>query len=450
MSLHVSTCSQLGVDARGVRAFLEAQHDAGCEVHSIVVVRHGAIAAQGWAAPYQPESRQLLYSLSKTFASAAVGIAVDEGMFGYDDLLVDHFPDLVDDRVGPKARTIRVRDALGMATGHDSDTYQHPWPLGRASLLGLFDREPEGRVGVDFAYNQMAPYACAKIAEQTMGMDLLQILERRVFPALDIAGAEWDRDAEGGCVGFSGLHLRSGDIAAFFQLLLQDGMWEGERLLPAEWIDQHRRVQTSTAGAETADWQQGYGWQCWMSTHGYRGDGAFGQFALVLPEQDAVVVLTSEQTDTQLLLNLVWQHVLPALTAGGSADADADLAEFLDGWWLEPPAGEDALVEAHTDDALGGRLDLEGDTLTWTDKDGVRQIAPLTRDGWALATWRWPHGHLDAAVAAARTGGTTTVEVRLTNTPHRFTWTLPDAGPAALAWALDPLATTDPVELASA
>ncbi len=417
-------------------------------MHSLVLVRHGQIAAQGWAAPYSSESRQLLYSLSKTFTSAATGMAVADGLFGYDDPLVDYFPDLVDDAVGPLARFIRVRDALAMATGHTSDTYEFRSPLARATLRDLFTREPEGEVGVTFAYNQLATYACAKIVEQTTGKSLLEYLDERVFAALGITGATWDRDAEGGCVGFSGLHLRTTDIAAFFQLLADGGVHEGVRLLPEEWIDQFSREHTSTAAEDRPDWQQGYCWQCWRSRHGYRGDGAFGQWALVLPEQDAVVAMTGEQPETQVLLDLVWKHLLPALTAGGSPQADADLQEFLDSWWLDTPQGLDDFVEVRSDDGLGGRLELTPDTLSWTDRDGVQQVAPLTHDGWALTTWQWPQGHLDVAVAAGREHGVTTVTVQITNTPHRFTWTIPDDGPTGFAWRLEPLATSDPAGLA--
>ncbi len=442
--------SQAGVDADGLVAFLEAQADAGLDVHSFVMLRHGAVLAEGWAAPYLPTNRQLLYSLSKTFTSAAAGIAVSEGLFGYDDLLVDHFPDLADG-ASEKARTITVRNALSMATGHTTDQYPMGGPLTRASLRGLFAPGPDGEPGVTFAYNQLATYSVARIVEQTSGLPLLDFLNDRLFSTLGITEAGWGRDDEGLALGFSGLHLRTGSIASFFQLLADGGVRDGVRLLPEEWIAEHRRKQVETAGEGNPDWSQGYGWQCWIARHGYRGDGAYGQYGIILPEHDVVIAMTGEQDDMQRLLDLVWQHVLPAIDREGSADADRRLVDWLGGWWIDPLSG-DAPGSASGDDGMGGRLDIDGDSLTWTDRDGVVNQSPLGVDeSWTLDTWTWPTGSLDVALSAAATGdGATVVRVMVTSTPHSFTWTLRPGEPTGFAWRFAPLHGAGPQQLALA
>ena len=439
--------SRVGVDADGVVEFLTAQADAGLDVHSFIMLRHGQLLAEGWAAPYLPTNRQLLYSLSKTFTSAAAGIAVAEGLFGYDDLLVDHFPDLADG-ASEKARTIRVRDALAMATGHTSDQYPVGAPLTRASLRGLFVPGPDGRPGVTFAYNQLATYSVARIVEQTSGRPLLDFLNDRLFSTLGITEAGWAGDDDGLALGFSGLHLRTASIASFFQLLADDGVRDGVRLLPEEWISEHRRKQVETGGEGNPDWSQGYGWQCWMARHGYRGDGAYGQYGIILPEQDVVIAMTGEQDTMQALLDLLWQHVLPAIDRGGSAEADGRLTAWLDGWWLAPVQGG-PLAAASGDDGMGGRLEVEGETLTWTDRYGVVNISPLGVDeSWTLDSWRWPQGGLDVALSAASTPDATVVRVMVTNTPHSFTWTLRPGRPTGFAWRFEPLHGADPQQLA--
>ena len=440
--------SEAGVDADGLVAFLEAQAEAGLDVHSFVMLRRGQVLAEGWAAPYLPSNRQLLYSLSKTFTSAAAGIAVSEGLFGYDDLLVDHFPDLADG-ASDTARTIRVRDALAMATGHTTDQYPFGSPLTRASLRGLFVPGPDGQPGVTFAYNQLATYSVARIVEQTSGLTLLDFLTDRLFSKLGITEAGWAGDDDGLALGFSGLHLRTASIAAFFQLLADDGVRDGVRLLPEEWIAEHRRKQVETGGTEgNPDWSQGYGWQCWIARHGYRGDGAFGQYGIVLPDHDVVIAMTGEQDNMQRLLNLLWQHVLPAIGRDGSRDADRRLADWLDGWWLEPVQGE-APDTASADDGMGGHLEIDGDTLTWTDRDGVVNTSPLGVDeSWTLDTWRWPHGAVDVALSAASTEDGTVVRVMVTSTPHSFTWTLREGQPTRFAWRFEPLDGAAPQQLA--
>jgi hypothetical protein len=111
--------------------------------------------------------------------------------------------------------------------------------------------------------------------------------------------------------------LRTGDLAKFGQLYLQRGVWNGQRIVPEEWIEDATRAHISNAGNSNPDWSQGYGFQFWRCRHNvYRGDGAFGQFCIVFPEQNAVLAMTSGTYDMQGILNAVWEHLLPAIKTG--------------------------------------------------------------------------------------------------------------------------------------
>ena len=115
--------------------------------------------------------------------------------------------------------------------------------------------------------------------------------------------------------------MRTEDIARFGQLYLQKAVWMGKRLMPSAWIDAATTRQTSNGSNPKSDWEQGYGYQFWRCRHGlYRGDGAFGQFCIVMPEQDAVVAITSGGRDMQAVMNLVWEKLLPASEASAVAD----------------------------------------------------------------------------------------------------------------------------------
>ena len=118
-------------------------------------------------------------------------------------------------------------------------------------------------------------------------------------------------------------------MARFGQLYLDDGVWQGVRLLPAGWVAEATALHTPNPGEPHPDWQQGYGYQFWQSRHGYRGDGAYGQFCLVLPEQDAVVVTTAATENMQGILDAVWAELLPAFDGPGSAADDHRLAARL-------------------------------------------------------------------------------------------------------------------------
>ena len=110
-----------------------------------------------------------------------------------------------------------------------------------------------------------------------------------------------------------GLKIRTEDIAKFGQLYLQKGKWNGKQLVPLSWVEQATSKQVSNGSDPTKDWDQGYGFQFWRCRHGaFRGDGANGQFCVVMPEQDAVVAITADTRDMQAELNVVWDHLLPA------------------------------------------------------------------------------------------------------------------------------------------
>jgi hypothetical protein len=112
-------------------------------------------------------------------------------------------------------------------------------------------------------------------------------------------------------------------MAKFGQLLLQKGMWKGKQVLPKEWVEEATtaKIQQSPNATEEQkannDWIQGYGYQFWRCRHNaFRADGAFGQYIIVMPEKDAVVAITSETKEMQGIMNMVWDHILPALHDG--------------------------------------------------------------------------------------------------------------------------------------
>ncbi|MFN8492475.1 MAG: hypothetical protein U0350_33045 [Caldilineaceae bacterium] len=119
-------------------------------------------------------------------------------------------------------------------------------------------------------------------------------------------------------VGGWGLNVRTEDIARFGQMYLQKGVWQGKQVVSQAWVEAATSRQVANDSQTNIDWRQGYGYQFWRCQHGaYRGDGAFGQYCIVMPEQDAVLAITSGLGDMQVPLNLVWEHLLPAF--GSSA-----------------------------------------------------------------------------------------------------------------------------------
>jgi CubicO group peptidase (beta-lactamase class C family) len=337
-----SSPASQGVDPAGILAFLDTLDSApDIEMHSLMIIRHGHVIAEGWWSPYLPEQPHLLYSLSKSFTSTAAAYAIAEGLLDLDATVLSYFPELDAEVTDRRSRSILVRHVAAMASGHLEETIQRTLALDpvepvRGFLLIPPDREP----GSVFAYNQPCTYALAAIIQRLAGQTLIDYLRPRLFDPLGIGQAGWQRDAAGRDLGYTGLHATTDAIARLGLLYLQRGVWNGKRLLSEEWVAEATRVQVENPNEPNPDWRQGYGFQFWMARHGYRGDGAYGQFCLVLPEQDAVIVTTAGTENMQGILDAVWTLLLPAMTAATKSPSPAadQLAARLDG--LQLPAFE--------------------------------------------------------------------------------------------------------------
>jgi CubicO group peptidase (beta-lactamase class C family) len=311
------------VDPAAVLAFVDAvEADPAIELHSLMVVRHGHVAAEGWWAPHTPERTRLLYSLSKSFTATALGFALAESRFGLDDTVISHFPELDREITDPRSRSVTLRHLASMASGHNRDMRQEalsgdPREPVRGFLLVPPDEEP----GTLFAYSQPCTYTLAAVIQRAAGMQLTEYLRPRLFDPLGIGEVGWLTWPPGREQGFSGLFARTEDVAKLGQLYLQHGRWGEVQLLGEGYVEQATSRQVDTPNEGNVDWRQGYGFGFWMSRHGYRGDGGFGQFCVVLPEQDAVVAITAGTEAMQAVLDNLWQHLLPGLGTGRPDDA---------------------------------------------------------------------------------------------------------------------------------
>ncbi|SIO62550.1 CubicO group peptidase, beta-lactamase class C family [Singulisphaera sp. GP187] len=339
LSLPRSTPESQGVSSPGILAFVTKADQTIDAMHSVMVVRHGHVVAEGWWAPYDAAARHSLYSLSKSFTSTAVGLAVAEGKLSVDDRVLSFFPDDAPAAPSDHLKAMRISDLLRMSTGHQAEPNLGPLlPQRKASSPGnespwtkTFLAQPvPNKPGTHFMYNTPATYMLSAIVQKTMGITVLDYLKPRLFDPLGIEDPTWGTSPQGVSLGGYGLSVRTEDLAKFGQLYLQKGKWQGTQLVPAAWIEAATARQTSNGSNPSSDWEQGYGYQFWRCRHGaFRGDGAFGQYCLVLPEQDAVIAITSSVKDMQAVLNLVWDQLLPALKPTPLA-ADRAAAETLE------------------------------------------------------------------------------------------------------------------------
>jgi CubicO group peptidase (beta-lactamase class C family) len=337
LALPRSKPGQQGVSPAGILQFLDEVEKSKIGFHSVMIIRHGHVVAEGWWSPYAAPLKHTLYSLSKSFTSSAVGFAVSEKRLAVDDPVTSFFKDELPSSVSGNLAAMKVKHLLTMSTGHAKDTMTPIREAKGASWSKTFLEQPvEHEPGTFFLYNTGATYMLSAIVQKLTGQTVMQYLTPRLFEPLGIEGMDWEMNAQGVNVGGYGLRVTTEDIAKFGQLYLQKGMWNGKQIMPASWIEQasSKQVDSNPSGQTYSadnDWAQGYGYQFWRcSVGGYRADGAFGQFSIVLPEYDAVIAATSESFDMGASMKLIWNHLLPAMKQVESTGIDDNSGEKLD------------------------------------------------------------------------------------------------------------------------
>ena len=320
-----STPEEQGITSASLLDFVEESDETVNTMHSFMLVRNGHVVAECWWSPETADQPHILWSLSKSFTSTAIGMAVSEGKLDIDQRVVEFFPDKTPHNASINLRQMRVRDLLTMSTGHDSVPNvkdKEDW------VKAFLETEVPNPPGTKFLYNTPATFMQSAILQRVTDDTLLNYLQPRLFAPLGIKKPKWETSPKGFSIGGYGLYLRTEDIAKFGQLYLQEGKWRGQQLIPASWVrvatSKHEENDLAPSG-KNPDWREGYGFQFWRCRHGvYRGDGRAGQFCIVLPKYNAVVVMTAQSDNLQRQLDLVWKHLLPAFE-------DEELAANPDG-----------------------------------------------------------------------------------------------------------------------
>lgn len=421
------------------------------ELHGLVVLRDGATVLEQYWAPYVADDRQLVYSASKTFAATAVGLAIGEGRFSLDDRLVDLFGVVRQ----PRVAEITVHHLLAMSTGHTEDTLPELQALPPAQWADqLLALPPQCPVGSRHVYNNGASWALGELIRRHAGQDLLEYLRPRLLEPLGI-DATWDTDALGRCLGWSGMHLTTRGLAAMGELYRNDGVWWGRRLLREGWVTRATTAQISTEFEELPDWSLGYGYQLWLGREGYRLDGAYGQYSLVLPERGLVIAVTSAQSGNQALLDLVWDVLLPELdrlVEPGETRTDASLPIPTDTGlgteWTAPgpvPLDESLAEPGEEQLHLPDLADLEarragGELRLAFTTEGHRAEVVATPGGWRRQAMRLGAVEVPlAAAAGADPDGVLHVRLVFTDSPHTLRIRIGADGGSGLAWKVSPL-----------
>lgn len=406
-ALRSSSPAAEGVAAKGIRAFLDAINGSKHDLHSFMMLRHGRAIAQGWWNPYRPTDNHGMYSMSKSFTSTAIGFAVAEGRLQVGDKVVSFFPDDLPAKPDKQLSDMTVKHLLTMSTGQDRSATGATIKSDNWVRNFLAQPIPDAPGSV-FNYNSAATYMLSAIVQKLTGQRVVDYLKPRLFDPLGVEGPTWETCPLGINTGGWGLNIRTEGLARLGQLYLQQGRWNGSQILPPTWITEatSKQIQQPINKKSNPDWIQGYGYQFWRCRHdGFRGDGAFGQYTIVLPKQDVVIAMTGESPSMQDELNLIWQHLLPAIDADTNRADDKALKKQLAALAVPAPSGRKtspafaAIVgkkfsATKNDHGLQSFSFASGKgriTLGFTDANGTHQI-PCGLNEWIRSAAPAPFG----------------------------------------------------------
>lgn len=314
------TPESVGIPSQAVLDMLDELYRQGIEMHAFKLLRHGKVCAEGAWKPYSANTQHILFSFSKSFTSTAIGFAVQEGLISLDDKLTDIFPDKVPENPSENLKKCAVRHLLMMGCGHESEI---TWGSGgdtdwvKTFLHHPFVYEP----GSHFLYNTAGTNMLCAILKRKTGLSLTEFLKPRLFEPLGMGEIKCVTLPDGTEMGGAGLSVNIEEMARFVQFVANKGSWEGKQLLNGEWFDMATSKQIENAGAGWGgdpDWQAGYCFQFWRcAPRGvFRGDGAYGQYGVVMTEQDAVLVIQSASMKLQAVLTAVWEKLPPQMQDG--------------------------------------------------------------------------------------------------------------------------------------
>ena len=339
------------------------------EIHSCIVMRHGRVVGEMYPAPFRAEYPHTQFSASKTFVAVAVGIAISEKRLRLKDHLVSFFPDKLPNIVSWRLKSITVEDLLTMRSGFVVDTKMRN--VSRQWIRDYLAHPMNAEPGKRFQYDSINTYLLSAIIQKVTGMTVLDYLKSRVFNKLNIREVQWELSPEGINVGGWGLYIQSESLAKFGQLLLQRGKWLGEQLIPDKWVD-----AMMTRYAEN-DYGTGYGYQMWTCKYptAWQANGAYGQFVIVVPKEDVVVVITQcTSNSTSREQAYIWDTLFKDMQKQPLPPSDDWQQLKARQWTLPLPEGE------RTNTVVFNPKPRSGDPEPYQDKTFLLQKNPL---GWS-------------------------------------------------------------------
>ncbi len=289
----------------------------GQETHSFMLIRHGKLLFEGYFNPYNNDTKHTLFSVSKSFASTAIGFLVSEGEIKVDDFIYEYFPELITDDINKENLKITIHDLLSMALGQQGGAVheaQKRKDLSNVMLYNFFYRNKDIECGTEFRYDSYGTYMLSALVNKITGKSVVEYLMPRLFEPLGIKEPYYIKDDLGISIGYTGMRMSLRDLAKVGLTYLNNGVWKDKQIIPEEWIKLAIQKHIPTDSCSTGlDWQEGYCYQFWRGRYNtYRFCGAFGQMCVMMPDYDAVFVVNSGFDNSKLsfILDTFYKNIM--------------------------------------------------------------------------------------------------------------------------------------------
>jgi CubicO group peptidase (beta-lactamase class C family) len=299
--------------------------------HSLLIVRNGYLVVEEYFNGYSADKIHMLQSVSKSFTSAVMGIAIHQGWIkGVNEKVLDFFKDVRDIKnMDNRKKSMRLKDLLTMRSGTD---YHEGYSTSPHSQLNKLDRGWDRfylnrpmvcKPGTRFLYDSGGVILMSAMLKNRCGKHVDQFAEKYLFAPLGIKKYRWFKNRESHPHTGGGLHLRPQDMAKFGLLYLRNGRWGDKHVVPLEWVKESFKKHVKFTGRRSRR-ETGYGYLWWIQKpdpegsgkHNiYSARGAYGQFIFVIPEHSMVVVVTGKTRGAgfKRAIDFLYSHILPSV-----------------------------------------------------------------------------------------------------------------------------------------
>jgi CubicO group peptidase (beta-lactamase class C family) len=308
-----STPEEQDMDSAALAKAVEIGKQTDLNLHSLLVIRNGVIVSETYYGSFEQDTAHELYSVTKSFTSTLIGIALDQGKLdGIDRPALEYFPKLQVEAVAAEKSAMTVEHLLTMTSGLDwleGDPIYRSMYMSRDWNKFVLDTPMRAAPGTEFNYCSGCSHVLSAILSETIGMGEREFADKNLFGPLGIDDYQWDTSAEGNLIGGWGLYLTPRDMARLGYLFLQEGKWQGKQIVSAEWVRKATEKHVETGG----DWDYGYQWWVEPELGAYTASGRYGQHIYVHPASNLVVVTTAAADDGGSILDMIKEVILPAV-----------------------------------------------------------------------------------------------------------------------------------------